>query len=95
MKLEFDGVSILSESDFHEALTEALGLSTFYGKNLDALWDLLSRDVERPVLLEWKNAEISKAAMGDRFDSIVGILRDVEKQDIEYGWTERFELALA
>ncbi|MFZ6733664.1 barstar family protein [Undibacterium sp. Ji42W] len=94
MIIELYGESLGSEGDFHEALANALDLSEFYGRNLDALWDVLSIDVERPLQLVWINSEKSKQAMGARFDQIVKILRRVEQYDLEAKYKNRFELAL-
>lgn len=95
MNIEFDGSKILSEADFHSAIVKAFGLSHYYGRNLDALWDVLSTDIERPIKVEWKYSETSRAAMGATFDQIVAILRKVEQTDLRYGHEERFELHLS
>lgn len=94
MNIEIDGALIKSERDFHATLAIALKLSNYYGANLDALWDTLSTDIERPICLVWKNSSSSQAALGDKFDLIVDILKRVEKQDIDWGLSERFELRL-
>lgn len=94
MIIEIDGEAIQSEADFHYALGESLDLSSYYGRNLDALWDVLSTDVERPIRIEWKNAAASKAVMGECFDRLVNVLRRVESQDVEWNLPERFELVL-
>lgn len=94
MKIDFDGTSIMDEGDFHDALTEALDLSPFYGRNLAALWDTLTTDIEKPVQLIWNNSKASSQAMGDRFDAIVRVLQRVQRQDAEMGLKDRFELTL-
>ena len=96
MIAEIDGRQIQSEVDFHVAIAQALGFASYYGNNLDALWDSLSSDVERPVLLVWSNSSLSQAAMPTDFDRIVGVLRNAERQDAEWGLPaeERFKLEL-
>lgn len=94
MNIEIDGNNIKTEAEFHTAISGALSFSPHYGKNLDALFDILSGDVERPVVLVWKNSPISKASMGDVFDRIVNVLRRIESQDVEWGLEEIFELQL-
>ncbi|WP_285720603.1 MULTISPECIES: barstar family protein [unclassified Pantoea] len=32
----------------------------YYGKNLDALWDCLSTDIERPIRIPWCHSDLSK-----------------------------------
>jgi ribonuclease inhibitor len=73
MKLELDVASIHSKADFHKAVKIASGIS-FYGENLDALWDLLTGLVERPVSITWKNAKLSKISMDGDFDNIVKVI---------------------
>ncbi|WP_311779070.1 MULTISPECIES: barstar family protein [Pantoea] len=46
-----DGLNIYTEYDFHGVLSETLDFGHYYGRNLNALWDRLSNDVERPVTL--------------------------------------------
>lgn len=95
MKIELDGMRINSEKEFHKAIADALKLPGYYGHNLDALNDVLSADVERPVVLTWNHASQSKALMGSDFDKIVAVLRRVEAQDVEWGLEEKFELVLS
>lgn len=66
------------ENDFHRELASSLGMKEFYGCNLDALWDVISTGVERPVTLIWKNSQESKAAMGVPFERIQWIKCKVE-----------------
>jgi ribonuclease inhibitor len=90
MDIEIDGSSILTEQDFHEELAAAIGVREFYGYNLDALWDLLSAGVERPVVLRWKNSELSRRSMGNSFHDIIKVLERVKSQDISFGWPGQF-----
>ncbi|WP_080937109.1 barstar family protein [Burkholderia plantarii] len=96
MVVEIDGRQIRSEADFHVAIAKALNLPSYYGRNLDALWDTLSADVERPVSLIWCESSVSQAEMSESFGRIVEILRKVERQDVEWDLpeTERFEFVL-
>lgn len=97
MILEIYGSKVRSEADFHDAIVEALRLPPHYGKNLDALWDVLSADVERPLRIIWRDASLSKAAMPECFAKIVEVLRRVERQDIEWNLpeAERFDVVLS
>lgn len=89
-----EGKSINTEADFHAAIAEIFDLAAFYGRNLDALWDVMTGDVERPITLVWKNSKVSQAALGKIFDAIVDILRRVEQQDSALGFKERFKIKL-
>jgi ribonuclease inhibitor len=94
MNVEIDGTRIASEADFHRELSSSLALPAYYGANLDALWDIMSTDVARPVHLVWRNSKLSQAAMPERFEAIAAVLRDVEKQDKDFGWSDRFTFSL-
>jgi len=51
----------------------------FYGKNLDALWDLLTGIVEGPIKFNWINAKISQKKL-ERFAKIISIFENASKQ---------------
>ena len=70
-------------------------LGEYYGNNLDALWDVLTTDIERPVKLIWYNSAISHKNLGEEnFQRIVEVLQDVQTWDQKQGWDERFEFVL-
>lgn len=94
MECEIDGSLIVNEGDFHREIARAIGFGEYYGNNLDALWDTLSADVERPVVLTWKNSDISKDRLGDTFERIVSILTRVKLQDERWGLADRFDFLL-
>ena len=79
------GKSIGSAEDFYEQISRKLGFPAAFGRNLDALWDVLTTDVEGPVKIVWKNSASSKDSMGKDFERISALLRDVakEREDIE------------
>ncbi len=89
-----DGLDINTEFDFHRDISEKLNFGPYYGSNLDALWDRLSNDVERPVSLIWINSELSRRQLGGAFDKIVNVLERVKMQDIDFAFDERFDYLL-
>lgn len=94
MIVEIDGSMIETEADFQDAIAKAFSLSHHYGKNLHALWDVLTCDVERPITLVWHNSRASQKSMPSQFKQIIQLLRDVEKWDAGLEFSERFELRL-
>lgn len=94
MIIELDGSNIKSEIEFHKQLASALKASELYGNNLNALWDLLSANTERPIELTWRNSNNSRDSMGDTFEKIVSILNRVKAQDESFGWDEKFTYIL-
>ncbi|MGA4472914.1 barstar family protein [Ectopseudomonas chengduensis] len=88
MKIEIDGDKVLNEQDFHRQLAVMLGVEEFYGCNLNALWDLLTGGVDRPIVLIWKSSETSRRHMGRSFPEIIELLDSVKKWDEELGRQE-------
>ncbi|GAA1235364.1 hypothetical protein GCM10009665_26910 [Kitasatospora nipponensis] len=90
MRVTIDGLTIHSEADLHRVLDRELDFG-YYGYNLNALWDRLSTDVERPVELVWQNSEASRTQLGvELFDRIAALLDRVVRQDENFGWQDRF-----
>jgi ribonuclease inhibitor len=72
-------------------LSRQLDFGPYYGRNLDALWDRLSADVERPVELVWENSDISRILLGaEAFEKIKSLLIKVMDQDESFGLDEKF-----
>jgi len=57
MKVILDFAVINDEAALHDTLARALKLPAHYGRNLDALWDCLTRDVQGPVTIELRHAD--------------------------------------
>lgn len=76
-----EGAEIRSESDFHDLISAALDFGPYYGRSLDALWDLLTTEVERPIQIIWKKSGISQASMGIMFEEIVSLIKAVADRD--------------
>jgi ribonuclease inhibitor len=95
MEVQIDGKAIVTEYDFHSQIAKLLDFEEYYGNNLDALWDFLTTEVERPVNLVWYNSAISSKNLGgENFQRIVKVLQNVQELDQERGWDERFEFQL-
>ena len=85
MEVHLDGRLIRTERDFHEQLAQKLDLGPYYGCNLHALWDSLSRDVEGPCKIIWHNAEESRKNLGKTFEMIIDVFDRVVQEDQELG----------
>jgi ribonuclease inhibitor len=91
VRITIDGSLIWSESDLHDFLVRKLDFGPYYGRNLDALWDRLSTDVERPVELVWESSEDSKDHLGiELFEKISSVLIRVMDQDESFGLDDKF-----
>lgn len=91
MDVELDGSKIKSFADFHDQIADILDLGPYYGRNLDALWDRISTDVERPVRLTWTNARVSREVLGAaEFSKVVDIMERAAERDRQAGLIDRF-----
>ncbi|MEN6621244.1 MAG: barstar family protein [Smithella sp.] len=75
-----DGRDIGSLDDFYDQISPQLQLPDYFGRNLDALWDVLSTDIEGSFEIVWKNYEDSEKSMGKDFERVVKLLKDLEKE---------------
>jgi ribonuclease inhibitor len=57
-----------------------MNLPAHFGRNLDALRDVLAIDMEGPFEINWLHADNSRKLMGKDFDRVVKLLREVEEE---------------
>ncbi len=73
-----NGRAIHSLDEFYDEISGQLSLPAYFGRNLDALWDVLSTEVEGPAEIVWQDAQTSQKAMGEDFEKVVKVLKEVE-----------------
>jgi ribonuclease inhibitor len=93
-ELYLDGAHVLSEKEFHSIMSASLDFGPYYGRNLDALWDRLSTNVERPVKIIWLNSDLSRIYLGCYFDEIIKVFERAKLQDLNSHGEEKFEYVL-
>ncbi|MDA8099936.1 MAG: barstar family protein [Nitrospiraceae bacterium] len=75
-----DGTAVRSLEDFYDQLAARLPLPEHFGRNLDALWDVLSTEIEGPFEIAWKNSHASRKAMGPDYDRVLKLLQDLKQE---------------
>ena len=93
MKTIIDGKINKSVKSIHEKLAADLDFGPYYGKNLDALWDVLTTDVERPFEICIVNIDEFET-LGDEFKKVIALLKEVEQRDIDRNYKEKFKLTV-
>lgn len=73
------GKSVRSLDAFYDEIARQLAFPEHFGRNLDALWDVLSADIEGPIEVVWECPGSSRLGMGRDFDRLLAVLQDVEK----------------
>lgn len=79
-RVTLNGNTIGSLDDLYDRMSTLIHLPEHFGRNLDALWDVLSTDAEGPFEIIWKHADNSKKLMGKNFDRVVKLFHDLEKE---------------
>lgn len=75
-----NGSMIRSLDDLYDQISSRLSLPEHFGRNLDALWDILSTDVEGPFEIVWKHADDSKELMGKDFGRVLKLLQELKEE---------------
>ncbi len=65
-----------SEDDFHDQIAAHPETPAFYGRNLNALHDVLVGFYQSPVDVTWKDSHIAREALGRRFSLILDVFGD-------------------
>ena len=82
-RLVIDGKSIKTKDDLYASVSQQLPLPSWFGKNLDALYDVLTCDIlpKNDVDAEITDAFSLKENLGKYADSLIGMLSDIADED--------------
>jgi ribonuclease inhibitor len=85
-KYVLDGQAIQSLTAFYEEIGRVLPLPDYFGRNLDALADVLNTDLAGPCEIIWENSSLSKQAIKKHFPKIRTVFKRVarEREDIRF-----------
>lgn len=83
-KCVLDGRDIGSAESLYDELARQLAFPTYFGRNMDALWDVLTMDLEGPIEIVWNDFPLSRAKMGDKFEKFISIFKNVEKERSDF-----------
>ena len=64
----------------HDELQLVFDLPRYYGRNLDALWDVLTTDVALPVTVIWENYRASRENLGSYAGKVKGVFLEAAEQ---------------
>ncbi|GGP27476.1 barstar family protein [Silvimonas amylolytica] len=77
---------IQSLDDVYDQFAAQLALPDYFGRNLDALYDVLSAEVQGPLKIIWQDAGAAASAMGKKhYAAVIEVFNDVgeERDDLE------------
>ncbi len=69
----FNFQQISSIADFYQQFGQQFSLPTWFGQNLDALWDMLCAEIEFPVVIVFTNMTLEQQ---NEFTEIVSMMRE-------------------
>ena len=77
MEVYIDFLEIGDYEDFYTQLKEKLTLPEHFGDNLDALFDIITGELEMPLHLEFVNLSVEQL---DIFEDLLTTLEDAEEE---------------
>ena len=92
-ELVLDGTTIKTESDFHDQIAANPATPDFYGRNLDALNDVLLGFFESPVEIVWHNAGHAAGSLGERYAEILAVFEDAKREWVAHGGCMNIRIA--
>ena len=90
--LEFDGKAFKTLKEFHEIMSKKPGFPVYYGKNFDALWDVLTGMLDAPLTIIWKNHEYSQGFTF--YDDILNFFKEFEEYEMQFEEDRRIKFVL-
>src|SRR4051812_3023866 len=70
-----DGAKLQDAAEVYRRLVTDLGFPAHFGRNPDALWDVLTERRTEPVEIVWRNSARSAERLGPAFYRIVAVLK--------------------
>ncbi|MCK6073467.1 barstar family protein [Paenibacillus silvae] len=78
--IEIDGRQLHSREALHQFLQEKLQLGEHYGRNLDALWDALTGEVQMPLTIHWSFLDSTREMIGEYADQVIEVMREAQQE---------------
>ena len=82
-ELIVDGKFMQSKEAMYRHLTRVFSLPSYFGNNLDALWDVLTENDE-PTEINFINVDLTRAYLGNYGDNLIGLLKKLEQENENY-----------
>lgn len=88
MEVYIDFLEIGDYEDFYTQLKEKLTLPEHFGDNLDALFDVITGELEMPLHLEFVNMSVEQLEI---FEDLLTTLEDAEEEVEDFSFTYYLE----
>ena len=88
MEIYIDFLTIGDYEDFYAQLKEKLTLPEYFGDNLDALYDVITGELEMPLHLEFVNMSVEQLEI---FEDLLTTLEDAEDEVEDFSFSYYLE----
>ncbi|WP_010492775.1 barstar family protein [Paenibacillus elgii] len=83
--ITIDGVEFVSNDAMHNILRNKLVKKehlkhTYWGNNLDSMWEFFADFLEIPLTIQWKNVDIAVKNLGIYAEKILDIFLELEQK---------------
>ena len=82
-ELIIDGKFMQSKEAMYVHLTRVFSLPSYFGNNLDALWDVLNENNE-PTQITFLNVDLTRKYLGSYGESFISLLKKLEQENEFY-----------
>lgn len=76
-------------AQFYDELARQLAFPPHFGRNLDALWDVLTVEVAGPLEIVWEESEQAQANLGVDYAKLIILLNDLAAERDDFTFTLR------
>lgn len=74
-------------AQFYDELARQLAFPAHFGRNLDALWDVLAGDVAGPFEIVWEDSSQAQSNLGMDYSRLVILLNDLAAERDDFTFT--------
>ena len=85
---------IVTLAQCYDELARQLALPSHFGRNLDALWDVLTGEVAGPFEIVWEGSTQANASLDADYGKLITLFNDLvrERDDFTFSIRDRAEL---
>lgn len=74
-------------AQFYDELAHQLAFPAHFGRNLDALWDVLTGDVAGPFEIVWEKSAQAQSNLGVDYAKLIILLNDLAAERDDFTFT--------
>ena len=83
-EIEIHTINADSLDDIHNILKKQLSFPDYYGNNLDALYDILTGEIELPLIVRWKDYKKTEKKIGHGVKKIASVFKQAAKVEKQF-----------